>query len=55
LLDELGGAQADNEGVFVLAAANHPGDVDTAPRRPGRLDRTVLALPPFGVAHNDAP
>ncbi|MDA0179595.1 AAA family ATPase [Solirubrobacter phytolaccae] len=46
LLAELDGAQADNEGVFVLAATNHPWDVDTALRRPGRLDRTVLVLPP---------
>ena len=36
----------DNEGVFVLAATNHPWDVDTALRRPGRFDRTVLVLPP---------
>jgi SpoVK/Ycf46/Vps4 family AAA+-type ATPase len=46
LLAELDGAQADNEGVFVLAATNHPWDVDTALRRPGRLDRTLLVLPP---------
>ena len=46
LLAELDGAQADNEGMFVLAATNHPWDVDTALRRPGRLDRTVLVLPP---------
>src|SRR3954454_5617910 len=46
LLAELDGAQHDNEGVFVLAATNHPWDVDTALRRPGRLDRTVLVLPP---------
>jgi SpoVK/Ycf46/Vps4 family AAA+-type ATPase len=30
----------------VLAATNHPWDVDTALRRPGRLDRTLLVLPP---------
>ncbi len=42
-LDSLGGS---NEGVFVLAATNHPWDVDTALRRPGRLDRTLLILPP---------
>jgi SpoVK/Ycf46/Vps4 family AAA+-type ATPase len=46
LLAELDGAQADNDGVFVLAATNHPWDVDTALRRPGRLDRTLLVLPP---------
>jgi SpoVK/Ycf46/Vps4 family AAA+-type ATPase len=42
-LDEVGGG---NEGVFVLAATNHPWDVDSALRRPGRLDRTLLVLPP---------
>jgi SpoVK/Ycf46/Vps4 family AAA+-type ATPase len=46
LLAELDGATADNEGLFVLAATNHPWDVDTALRRPGRLDRTLLVLPP---------
>jgi AAA+ superfamily predicted ATPase len=42
-LDDVAGA---NEGVFVLAATNHPWDVDSALRRPGRLDRTLLVLPP---------
>jgi SpoVK/Ycf46/Vps4 family AAA+-type ATPase len=46
LLDELDGQRHDNEGVFVLAATNHPWDVDTALRRPGRLDRMLLVLPP---------
>jgi SpoVK/Ycf46/Vps4 family AAA+-type ATPase len=46
LLSELDGAVSNNEGVFVLAATNHPWDVDTALRRPGRLDRTLLVLPP---------
>jgi AAA+ superfamily predicted ATPase len=46
LLAELDGASAANDGIFVLAATNHPWDVDTALRRPGRLDRTVLVLPP---------
>lgn len=46
LLAELDGADADNDGVFILAATNHPWDVDTALRRPGRMDRTVLVLPP---------
>ena len=46
LLTELDGAQSENEGVFVLAATNAPWDVDTALRRPGRLDRTLLVLPP---------
>jgi SpoVK/Ycf46/Vps4 family AAA+-type ATPase len=46
LLTELDGVDADNEGLFVLAATNHPWDVDPALRRPGRLDRTLLVLPP---------
>jgi SpoVK/Ycf46/Vps4 family AAA+-type ATPase len=46
LLSELDGISSSNEGVFVLAATNHPWDVDVALRRPGRLDRTLLVLPP---------
>ena len=46
LLTELDGVGSANEGVFVLAATNHPWDVDPALRRPGRLDRTLLVLPP---------
>uniref|UniRef100_A0AAU2JJ25 AAA family ATPase n=1 Tax=Streptomyces sp. NBC_00049 TaxID=2903617 RepID=A0AAU2JJ25_9ACTN len=47
LLTELDGINAaQNEGVFVLAATNVPWDVDLALRRPGRLDRTLLVLPP---------
>ncbi|HXT96466.1 MAG TPA: ATP-binding protein [Polyangia bacterium] len=46
LLAELDGVGSDNAGVFVLAATNHPWDVDAALRRPGRFDRTVLVLPP---------
>jgi len=46
LLAELDDAAESNEGVFVLAATNMPWDVDVALRRPGRLDRTVLVLPP---------
>jgi SpoVK/Ycf46/Vps4 family AAA+-type ATPase len=46
LLTELDGVSGANEGVFVLAATNQPWDVDPALRRPGRLDRTLLVLPP---------
>jgi SpoVK/Ycf46/Vps4 family AAA+-type ATPase len=49
-LAELDGADADNDGVFVLGATNHPWDVDSALMRPGRFDRTVLVLPPDGEA-----
>jgi SpoVK/Ycf46/Vps4 family AAA+-type ATPase len=50
LLAELDGISENNDGVFVLSATNHPWDVDTALRRPGRLDRTVLVLPPDQIA-----
>ncbi|MGW2417674.1 ATP-binding protein [Streptomyces sp. NPDC001709] len=51
LLTELDGIDAGaNEGVFVLAATNVPWDVDNALRRPGRLDRTLLVLPPDTAA-----
>ncbi|WP_156722821.1 ATP-binding protein [Streptomyces apocyni] len=51
LLTELDGIDsAANEGVFVLAATNVPWDVDIALRRPGRLDRTLLVLPPDAPA-----
>lgn len=46
LLAELDGATTDNDGLFVLAASNHPWDIDSALLRPGRFDRTVLVLPP---------
>lgn len=50
LLAELDSVANNNEGVFVLAATNHPWDVDTALRRPGRLDRMLLVLPPDKLA-----
>jgi SpoVK/Ycf46/Vps4 family AAA+-type ATPase len=46
LLSEMDGIGADNEGVFVFGATNHPWDVDVALQRPGRFDRSVLVLPP---------
>ncbi|MCU1458698.1 MAG: hypothetical protein QOF87_3311 [Pseudonocardiales bacterium] len=45
-LTELDGATNDNDDVFVLAASNHPWDIDPALLRPGRFDRAVLVLPP---------
>jgi SpoVK/Ycf46/Vps4 family AAA+-type ATPase len=47
-LDDVSGN--NNEGVFLLAATNHPWDVDSALRRPGRFDRTLLVLPPDAPA-----
>ncbi len=46
LLAEMDSVGSDNKNVFILAATNHPWDVDTALRRPGRFDRTALVLPP---------
>ncbi len=50
LLSELDGAEGSNDGIFVLAATNHPWDVDSALRRPGRFDRMLLVLPPDEAA-----
>jgi len=50
LLLELDAVTGGNDGVFVLAATNHPWDVDSALRRPGRLDLTLLVLPPDPAA-----
>jgi len=50
LLLELDDIAGNNEGVFLLAATNHPWDVDSALRRPGRFDRTLLVLPPDAPA-----
>jgi SpoVK/Ycf46/Vps4 family AAA+-type ATPase len=50
LLLELDDVASDNTGVFLLAATNHPWDVDSALRRPGRFDRTLLVLPPDAAA-----
>ncbi|MCO4745666.1 MAG: ATP-binding protein [Proteobacteria bacterium] len=45
LLVELDGLDSQ-DGVYVIAATNHPWDVDPALKRPGRFDRTVLITPP---------
>jgi AAA+ superfamily predicted ATPase len=50
LLSEMDSIGNDNRGVFILSATNHPWDVDTALRRPGRFDRTLLVLPPDAPA-----
>jgi SpoVK/Ycf46/Vps4 family AAA+-type ATPase len=53
LLLELDDVAGHNEGVFLLAATNHPWDVDSALRRPGRFDRTLLVLPPDAPAREE--
>jgi len=50
MLSEMDSATTDNDGVFVLGATNHPWDIDSALRRPGRFDRMVLVLPPDAPA-----
>ncbi|MFT4220003.1 MAG: ATP-binding protein [Microbacterium sp.] len=50
LLEELDGVTSENDGVYFLAASNRPWDIDPALRRPGRIDKTVLVLPPDAMA-----
>ncbi|MDN3902920.1 ATP-binding protein [Arthrobacter sp. YD2] len=50
LLLELDSMSGDNDGLYVLAATNHPWDLDEALMRPGRLDRAVLVIPPDPAA-----
>ena len=45
LVAELYSASEEHEGVFVIAATEHPWDVDSLLRRPGRLDHRLLVLP----------
>ena len=46
ILVEMDGVDSQNDGVYVLAATNHPWEVDAALKRPGRFDRMVLVRPP---------
>ncbi|NLA34807.1 MAG: ATP-binding protein [Actinobacteria bacterium] len=50
LLAELDGVSGDNAGVFVLAATNHPWDIDSALLHPGRLGSLVFVPPPDAAA-----
>ncbi|MDQ3790916.1 MAG: ATP-binding protein [Actinomycetota bacterium] len=50
LLEELDGVDSANDGIYFLAATNRPWDIDSALRRPGRIDKTVLVLPPDAAA-----
>jgi len=45
LLAEMDGFES-NEGVIIVAATNHPDNLDEALRRPGRFDRTVAVRLP---------
>lgn len=46
MLQEMDGVGSNNDGVFILAATNHPWDIDGALLRPGRFDRIVLVTAP---------
>ncbi len=49
-LSEFDGVAADNEGLYVIGATNHPWDVDPALRRPGRFEQMVyVGLPDEGA------
>ena len=49
-LEELDGAEANNDGILVLAATNAPWHLDPAFRRPGRFDRIIFVPPPDQAA-----
>src|ERR1700719_1810730 len=50
LMLELDDVDSDNTGMFLLAAPSYQWDGDSALRRPGRFDRTLLVLPPDWAA-----
>lgn len=50
LLLEMDSMSGNNDGLYILAATNHPWDLDEAVMRPGRLDRSVLVSPPDPAA-----
>ena len=50
LLAEMDAGRVENEGVVILAATDHPWDIEAAFMRPGRFDRFTLVLPPDRVA-----
>lgn len=50
LLMEMDSLASSNDGLYILAATNHPWDLDEALLRPGRLDRSVLVTPPDAEA-----
>jgi AAA+ superfamily predicted ATPase len=50
ILAEMDGIEDQNEGLFTVAATNHPWDIDAALRRPGRFDRVIFVPPPDAPA-----
>ncbi|MBB3701284.1 AAA family ATPase [Flammeovirga yaeyamensis] len=52
-LQELDGAENDNDGVLILGATNTPWHLDPAFRRPGRFDRIIFIPPPDTEAREE--
>lgn len=50
LLAEMDSVGNSNENIFILGATNHPWDVDSALRRPGRFDRMIGVFLPDEAA-----
>jgi SpoVK/Ycf46/Vps4 family AAA+-type ATPase len=50
LLAEMDSVSSDNTNLYIIGATNHPWDVDTALKRPGRFDRMVAVFPPDPAA-----
>lgn len=46
LLAEMDSVGSDNHNLYIIGATNHPWDVDSALKRPGRFDRMVAVFPP---------
>lgn len=46
LLSEMDSVGGDNTNLYIIGATNHPWDVDSALKRPGRFDRMVAVFPP---------
>jgi SpoVK/Ycf46/Vps4 family AAA+-type ATPase len=50
LLTEMDSVGSDNTNLYIIGATNHPWDLDTALKRPGRFDRMVAVFPPDPAA-----
>ncbi len=52
LLSEMDSVGSDNSNLYIVGATNHPWDVDSALKRPGRFDRMVAVFPPDAAARS---
>jgi SpoVK/Ycf46/Vps4 family AAA+-type ATPase len=52
LLAEMDSVGSNNANLYIIGATNHPWDVDSALKRPGRFDRMVAVFPPDPVARS---